>query len=160
MRRMLLKVRNRWFFVVVCAMWSMQVCSNLHAPHYVCSLIEVFFQDAAGLWMAQLANGTLFNLTYTFTSHFQLLAYLFERMVVIINQSKAKFDNLPFTDGKLIKDFANLFAQQLLLGDFHWATVACIFDDISQGIFLFFGEGSIERKYFFGPDQQFADPIS
>src|SRR5260370_3366125 len=45
--------------------------------------VEVVFEQPAGLGMAQLANGALFDLSHALAGHFELLANLFERVILI-----------------------------------------------------------------------------
>src|SRR5437660_8396086 len=90
-----------------------------YLPHRQHISVEVVLEDTASLWMAQFTNGTLLDLAYTFTSHFQFLAYFFQRVIMIVYQTEAQLNHLSLTKGELPKHLANLFAQELLIGQFH-----------------------------------------
>jgi hypothetical protein len=57
-------------------------------------LVEVVFQHAAGLGMPQLADGALLDLAHALARHFELLAHLFERVIVVVNQAEAQLNHL------------------------------------------------------------------
>src|SRR5205085_1253464 len=103
-------------------------------PHRACVSVEVILEDTASLWMAQLTNGTLLDLAYTFAGHFQFFAHFFQSVIVIIYQTEAELDHLSFTKSELPEHFTNLFAQQLLIGELHRTTPIAVLDDIAERI--------------------------
>src|SRR5262249_29204013 len=56
---------------------------------FVRPLVQVFLEQAAGLWVAQLTDRALLYLAYALACHFELAPDLFERVVVVVEQAKA-----------------------------------------------------------------------
>src|SRR6266446_258790 len=106
--------------------------------------VEVILEDAACLWVAQLTNRAFLDLAYPFAGHLQLLAYLFQRMVMIVEQTKAQLNDLPLAQRQLSQHFADLFVKQLSIGLLYWSAIMRILNDIAQCILLLLGEGSIQ----------------
>jgi len=52
-------------------------------------LVQIFFEEATRLRVAQLADGALFDLAHALTSDLELAANLFQRVVVVVHQAKA-----------------------------------------------------------------------
>src|SRR5579872_3945040 len=109
--------------------------------------------------MAQFADGSLLDLTYSLSRHFQLFPHFLQCVVMIVLQAETQFDNLSFVVAELIKHGANLFPEYTLINEFRRLTFVVILDDITERIFVFPGKWSIQREDFFSPDQQLIDTI-
>src|SRR5579883_2389340 len=64
-------------------------------------LVEIILQEAAGTGVAQLADGTFLDLADALACHPQLLAHLFQGVIVVVCQAEAQFDNLPLARSEL-----------------------------------------------------------
>src|SRR5579885_2450524 len=122
-------------------------------------LVEIILQEAAGTGVAQLADGTFLDLADALACHPQLLAHLFQGVIVVVCQAEAQLDDLPLARGELGQRLAQFIAQHLVFRDFNRPAFAHIFDDVAERVFLFLGEWRVEREDLFGPDQQFVHAL-
>src|SRR5215469_3023712 len=101
------------------------------------ALVQVVFEDAAGLRVAQLADGALFDLAHALASDLELLADLFEGVVVVVYQPEAQLDHLALAQGQVAEHLADLVAQQGAVGGLGGAGGLWVFDDVGERVFLF-----------------------
>ena len=87
--------------------------------------------------MAQLADGALLDLAHAFAGDFQSTPDLFQRMVLVVDQTEAQLDDLALSLGEIVEDAIDFFAQQATVGGLDGARLMLILDDVAERVLFF-----------------------
>src|SRR5688500_20329675 len=86
--------------------------------------------------VTQLTQTLRFDLTNAFARYLELLANLFQRPGVTINQSETQFENLPFAFGQTAEDILQLALQQAVARHVHRVLSLLVFDEVAEVRFV------------------------